>query len=132
MSKVCPSNFNCSLLFTWIVIISTSSYDIFYETNNCEMSPCFRFSDQQCKYCFLLLNNDNDELIKHCKVCPQMMRSNINNRFMCYACGYFTAEKYYMRRHIRIHTGEKPFQCSFCPYRSNQKSAVKNHIRIKH
>ena len=32
-----------------------------------------------------------------------------------------------MKKHIRIHTGEKPFACHYCEYRSNTKGNLKAH-----
>ena len=38
--------------------------------------------------------------------------------------------KFYLRRHERIHTGEKPFKCEFCKKSFNQKSSLKTHEQI--
>ncbi|ROT84501.1 Zinc finger and SCAN domain-containing protein 5B [Penaeus vannamei] len=48
-------------------------------------------------------------------------------RHRCPYCVYSTARKDHLKKHIRVHTGEKPFACAHCPYRSSQKYNLKSH-----
>lgn len=46
----------------------------------------------------------------------------------CPFCSYSTVFLNNMRKHVRTHTGEKPYMCSLCPFRSNQNSSLKRHM----
>lgn len=52
-----------------------------------------------------------------------------------YPCAYCGKGFFYpssLEKHIRTHTGEKPFKCSYCAYCASQKSHLKTHIQRKH
>ncbi|GIZ02138.1 hypothetical protein CEXT_484521 [Caerostris extrusa] len=51
-------------------------------------------------------------------------------RYQCFSCGYSTSRSDDLKKHIRIHTGERPFRCTFCTKTCNEKGALNKHMRI--
>ena len=41
--------------------------------------------------------------------------------FPCEVCGKVLKKRDSLNDHMRIHTGEKPYQCQYCPYRGKLK-----------
>lgn len=46
----------------------------------------------------------------------------------CLSCKYSTAVLTNIRRHVLIHTGERPYQCNHCGKKFRQKEHLKGHV----
>ena len=49
----------------------------------------------------------------------------------CDICGKIFSKGTVLRRHMAIHTGEKPYKCTWCNYETNCKDSLRTHY-IKH
>uniref|UniRef100_A0A0N7Z9Q2 C2H2-type domain-containing protein n=1 Tax=Scylla olivacea TaxID=85551 RepID=A0A0N7Z9Q2_SCYOL len=50
----------------------------------------------------------------------------------CPHCGRSFLRPVDLGRHLRTHTGEKPFACPHCSFRSAQSGNVYRHVKMKH
>ncbi|ELU18669.1 hypothetical protein CAPTEDRAFT_131120, partial [Capitella teleta] len=52
--------------------------------------------------------------------------------FVCTICEKGFTAKTSLARHLRIHTGEKPFTCPVCAYASKKKDNLMRHVKAIH
>lgn len=50
----------------------------------------------------------------------------------CYLCFKTFKTCWEVKRHMRVHTGEKPYQCHLCKYKSTQRGNLLTHYRNLH
>lgn len=87
------------------------------------------FHCQNCNRCFPY---DEKILLTHCRKCPAVARPTDAYKYVCCACTYHCQLNHHMRRHIKRHTGEKPFNCAYCSYKCMRKDNLASHMRHKH
>ncbi|KFM77828.1 Zinc finger and BTB domain-containing protein 8B, partial [Stegodyphus mimosarum] len=54
------------------------------------------------------------------------------NLYHCLFCKYTSRYLTNVRRHVLIHTGQKPYQCEICGLKFRQKEHLKGHVFMKH
>ncbi|XP_028637010.1 zinc finger protein 740 isoform X1 [Grammomys surdaster] len=70
--------------------------------------------------------------------CPQVVvveqngsfQVKIPKNFICEHCFGAFRSSYHLKRHVLIHTGEKPFECDVCDMRFIQKYHLERHKRV--
>ncbi|XP_057675687.1 zinc finger protein 568-like isoform X2 [Corythoichthys intestinalis] len=58
------------------------------------------------------------------------MGQSENKRWKCCQCGKDFVQKGHLKRHLQLHTGEKPYSCPVCGKSFTQKGDVTKHMRV--
>ena len=53
-------------------------------------------------------------------------------KWACPYCGKHMKQGFLIRRHMKIHTGEKPYSCEYCNHSTIQKNDLKKHYKNRH
>ena len=77
-------------------------------------------------------NPTKKETDKNNKACSGEERKRVEKLYQCQQCSKCFKSNYHLRRHVKVHTGEKPFSCDLCEKSFAEKSDLTKHRRCTH
>lgn len=70
-------------------------------------------------------------LAPHHSAVPPGTLSDMLRKFKCPECGKAFKFKHHLKEHVRIHSGEKPFECQHCRKRFSHSGSYSSHMSSK-
>jgi len=79
-----------------------------------------------------ILNNHGEAELKNANTTPRRLQIEMNQFFHCPTCGKQCTSKQNLENHIKLHSGDRPYNCPHCSYKSIQKHHFESHMLYRH